>query len=66
MKYIMKDYPEYKKQVDEMSVDELLLSVICPTINPVADPKSKLNSIYHFTYPLNQNSTSNKSNHAIR
>lgn len=29
MKYRIKNYPEIRKQVDEMSLDELLLSVVC-------------------------------------
>ena len=32
MKYRIKDYPEYREQVNAMSVDELLLAVVCPNV----------------------------------
>ena len=33
MKYRIKEYPEIKKAVDEMSVEQLLKSVLCPNVN---------------------------------
>lgn len=33
MKYIIKDYPDIKKQVEKMDVDSLLRAVICPNIS---------------------------------
>ncbi len=33
MKYTLKEYPDLQKKVDAMTIDELLLSVICPNIN---------------------------------
>lgn len=46
MKYKFKDYPEYKAKVDAMSVDELLLSVICPAINPDDAPVTNTQSCF--------------------
>ena len=32
MKFHLNDYPEYRVEIDAMSIDELLTSVLCPDI----------------------------------
>ena len=46
MKYIMKDYPEYKEAVNNMTVDELLLGVICPSMGGPSEPVMNTQSVF--------------------
>ena len=46
MKYILKEYPEYKETVDNMSIDELLRAVVCPSIGAGCAPITDVQSLY--------------------
>ena len=46
MKYKMKDYPEYKEAVGKMSIDELLLAVICPSMGETSEPVTNTESVF--------------------
>ena len=46
MKYKMKDYPEYKEAVGRMSLDELLLAVICPSMGETSEPVTNTESVF--------------------
>lgn len=46
MKYHIKDYPEIKQRVDQMSVEELLRAVICPNIYEGETPPTNTNTVF--------------------
>ena len=49
MKYRIKDYPEIKKAVDEMSVEQLLKSVLCPNVNADNDVPTDTPAVFIHT-----------------
>ena len=49
MKYCIKDYPEIKEKVEQMSVEDLLRAVICPNIG--ADQEPPRNTTTVFVHP---------------
>lgn len=50
MKYVLKEYPELQKKVDSLTVDELLLSVICPNVSAGGDTTVR-NTTSVFVHP---------------
>ncbi len=46
MKYVIKDYPELKAQVENMSIDDMLRTIICPYVWPGIPTPRKTGAVF--------------------